>query len=567
MNILKKTLFKLKNPISICVLLIMAAVIWSQIYLDSQNYLLTNSNWYSFKSKMVDNFVIGFETAMSRNTLGGHEIDLRGQSNADIILHQKKVHLKELSFSFIIPNNSYLDVLYNFNNGKSFFFRLSKSSLYDSGFYGINFYGKYTQFVKADFKVKSNKKYHGVLRQTDQGIVFLVDNHLIAKLDGQKIDYGEFGFESGIIGAIISEITALDSTNNIIDTTLSRKTNQIKIISLNLVIMSLLILLVFFMSKKEWKTIERASMLSCLTGMLWLSFDYFHYSKIWTSWNYKTNTTMFTNSSDYEYDFESLRFTLVKGWAKILGESSISVDDYEATYGKIEPSQGINYCLNSKCEIRGESTQLKPSSLKVALLGKSALASVKTMEGETSTFIKMHQTIYKDYPNGLSVESINLSRAGLTFLEDGEEIITELLKDKVNVVIISLIIRHSSSTKELLAFEKFLRTCKENQIKTFLVNDPITPEKVLYLTDTQLNDVIEVVTSNRDKKNMVLKPWFEKFSNYNLSVLEPGEVFFDRKNIKRGKIWWDRAHLTSYGHELFGAWIGIKINNFLEEKS
>lgn len=568
-------IYKLSKSALLCVLFLLGTIIWTQVYLESQNFLLKNPNWYAYKSSMVDSFIIALESSMSRTIIGGRELNLRNSNNADIILNQHKTVLKDLEFIFMIPNNSYLDVIYNFKDGASSFFRLSRSSLHKTGFYSIDRKGNYTQFKKVNFTVESEQKFTGSLKQTNEGIAFFVDNKLVATNLADKFIYSEFGFESGLIGVILSDVKAWDLNSNMIGTSLDNNSDWGqsfgKIFLVGLLLLIGFIFAAYLFKKNALITVIAVTKFMFLLGTLWLFYDFFYYSKKVIDWDGKMNTTRLFQTPVDEIDFEVIRFRLFKQLAHLLGDKTIDLTDYEKRFGKHYKKPGLDFCFNSECGSLEDKKNINiisdKKTIRLGLIGLSATTSSGIKAGDDSTFLKMHEIVYKKNANDFNIESYNFSAPSLKFKAYGDKLFNDADKNNINVLILLLKIRPSTSKEELLSFEKFLKKCKSRGIKTFFVNEPTNPEKIFYMTKNQVKDIIRYDIYGHQKKNLIMYPLFDKYRQYDLTILEPNGIFFDLKNIKAGKIWWDSAHLTSYGHGLFGGWLGNQIKDkVLENK-
>ena len=485
-----------------------------------------------------------------------------------MILNRHKVILKDLEFSFRIPNNSHLDLLYNFKDGASSFFRLSRSSLHESGMYRIDVRGVYTKFQKIDFSIDSENKHRGRVQQTNEGIVFSVDGKVVAVAHGDKFEKLEFGFESGMVGVLISDIKATDTNGNTIGTSLDNNSGWLKYYFKNLLIGIALLATVFLIAtllkKNGSKAVLSSLQFATILGALWFVYDFYYYSKKPIHWDRLLSTTRFYLTPKEDIDFEVVRWHIFSSWARVLGDKPVDQADYEKRFGSYFQNYPLNYCLNIKCSSMDEKQKTEPSderkpTIRLAMIGLSATDSTGIRPGENSTFVEMHKTFFEKNTQKINVESYNYSQPSLSFKKNGAEFIEELSRKKINIVVILLKVRYATSESEILAFGDFLKKCKELGIKTFYINDPNNPEKIVYLTQKQVKDIIQVDLLNHESHNKVMYPIFDRYRQYDLTVIEPAEVFFDLKNIRVGKIWWDFGHHTSYGHEIYGKWIGSKL--------
>lgn len=553
------------------VMLLLVTAIWNQIYLVSQNVLLTNPNWYSYKSTFVDTYATTNQVSMSRTSISAGELNLRSAIVSDMILNRHKSTLSELEFTFTIPNNSHLDILYNFKNHMSSFVRLSRSSLHESGFYDINDRGIYTKFTKKNIVIDSEKKMKAQLKQVEKGIIFSIDNKVVGLIPGDKFKELEFGFESGMVGAIVSEVKARDINGKIVPTFVNNNSRWIKYYIKNLLITLVFVVVFFFIANVLKGNINKRILsflyFATLLGILWLVYDYYYYSKKGVHWDREAGTTRFFDTPEKDIDFEVIRFRFFSLWAQLLGDRSVTQSDFDKRFGKTYANYPLEYCLNLKCSSfenkeNIQNQRAKNRTVRLAMIGLSTTDSTGIRVNESSTFVEMHNRVVANNKK-IDIESFNFSRPSFKFTTYSNEFIQKLVYNKIDIVVILLKIRFSTRPIEILAFENFLKVCKQHGIKTVYINDPINPEKIVFLTSLQARDTLSVVMLNHQKHNEKMYPIFDKYRKYDLSILEPEEVFNNQKNISAGKIWWDYGHLTSYGHEIFGNWIGDKLGTAL----
>jgi hypothetical protein len=571
----KNNYHKSKSALLSIILLLLSTAIWNQAYLESQNFLFKNPNWYSYRSKFVDTFATTFSIAMGRIALSSHELNMRTSKHSDMILNRHQSVLKELEFDFRIMNNSHLDILYNFKDGASSFFRLSRSSLHETGMYQINVPGIYTKFKKVDFTIDSESKHRGRLQQTGEGIVLSVDDKIVAVSKGDKFENLEFGFETGVVGVIISNIKAIDANGALIGTYLDNNSGWFKYYLKNLILEIIVLLIIFivyfFFKKNGTKAVLSSLQFLTLAGALWLVYDFYYYTKKETYWDREFSTTRFYTTPKDSIDFEVVRWKVFSFWARILGDRPIHQDDYNKRYGAFFSNYPLDYCLNSKCISLEEKDKIKSirtqkKVIRLGMIGLSAHTSTGIRAYETSSFLEMHKEFFEKNKDYLDVESYNFSKPSVRLRENGESLLKDVTKNKIDVLVILLRIRHNTGQAELKAFGDLIKKCKEYGIKTLYINDPYNPENIVYFTSKQVQSTLKVNRLNHAAHNKIMYPIYASYLKYDLTIAEPDEVFFDLKNIKAGKIWWDYSHLTSYGHTLFGKWLAKKIELVVGKK-
>lgn len=560
--------FKLKSSLLIVLFILLATAVWTQNYLESQNFLLKNPNWYSYRSTFVDSYATTYQISMSRLALSSHELNLRTAKVADMILSRHQIVLRDLKFDFRIFNNSYLDILYNFDKGVSSFFRLSRTDLQESGIYKIDKDGLYTKFQKINFQSDSEGAQTAYLKQTDKGISLFVNGKLIGESIGEKFEKKEFGFESGLVGTMITNVKAFDSNGLEVGTSLDNNSFWSRYFFKNLLIAGLVAIIIlgvsFSFKKNGLKLLQGIFQFIFLLGALWFVFDFYYYSKKEVQWDQVTNNTKFFSSENDDVDFEIIRWHFFSSWARFLGDTPLKQSDYEERFGVFFKNYPLDYCSNDVCSSyqdkeKNINLETNKKTIRLAMIGSSDTTSSGIRPSEKNAFNEMHKAFYDAHKNEYNVESFNFSGPSLKFINDKDELLEKVLKNKIDKVTVHLKIRESSGKKEFQAFGDFIKKCHEAGVKVIFIREPINPDKIVYLTSKQLKNAKDVRRAQNDLSHSKLDSFFEEQKQYGLTIVNPDELFFDKENIKKGKIWWDAFHFTSYGHKLFGEWIAKEI--------
>lgn len=560
--------------LSLLIFVFSLSAIYTLAFLQAENVLFNNPDWYPYKSKQIKfNLLASIESSMTRTLIGGNQFNLGAFYGGNEILSKHEVKLQSLSFNFILMPNSYLDVVYNYNDKTHSFVRFSTSSIFPSGIHKALRSGEYLSSRSFDLTLKPYTKYHGELRRSDKGIALYIDKTLVAAVSSD-FEFGSFGFKSGLLGAIVSSAKAIDVEDKIVGTSIYNFKNGFRYFLIHSLFFLIIIVMFSIVLKRINKNYQSAlvSFLSFLLffGILWNVYDFFYYSKQSVTWDVVENQSIAFEASEGVPDFEKLRYEVFAAWERWVGSRNLTFTDLKNRYG--EPLMRVkeNYCHNDKCEYLNtlpEKNSADKQAIRFGILGASFIAGTGLEETDETIFSQTHKTIYEGLHRKVEVESFNFHMYEINLKNNKDLILSWLKKYKINYLIITHRINFKKNLDQVEGLKQIMQMCSQEGIKVFYLDNLKNPEHVA-LFASKFNMNIKLANKESDSKTYEISDVYlsELEKNYDLTVLRPNYFFHDEKVLASGDLWWDRYHMTGHGEKVFGTWLGEKFNEYLKSR-
>ncbi len=557
-----------------------AAWAWTKSLHISQTYMVNNPYWYNLKSKMITSNMMGSTgSALSRSNIAGNQLNLRAGYGANEINSVQAVQLSSLSFDASIPLNSYLDVIFNVTDQNLTAFRLSRSSLFSSMSYHGKREGDFITAQAFHIDLPSSGKVQVKVQESEEGITLFVDGQKAAVIPNDHFQWAQFGFKTGMRGAFVSNIEALDVSGIKIGTSLENNRGYEKHFIGHFFIILAGALIIAFVVKKLRDIHYSKSFALCtsfifLLGGLWLAFDYLYFSRLESDWSDKkvaTRRIRGMSVAEEDYDFEVGRYRVFKAWYEAWGGKSSDIHSFIARFGesKFEPS--YFYCFNEKCGSIKERGAIKAPdngrpTIKIGLVGASfSYSSGVTHPGDGFMNVA-HKRIYESVKDRFNLESINFSIDQFSYRADRKRILKKVQEEKINYLLLTKNTDFSVIPEQDRGFKKLLKEVTPMGVTPIYLSLQKNPESFMR-TNSEVkldllffNKAMEEQTSLKEKE--MTDRWAREFG---LIVLNPNPYLNRDDHIKNGNMWWDRAHLTSYGYRLYGEWLGDEMTKILAQ--
>lgn len=417
------------NWIGCLVFLLLSAWIWTKALHISQNYLITNKNWYATKSKMITNNMMGATAAsMSRSAIAGGQINLRHLYGGNEVNFVRGIQFSSLKFDFQVPQNSYLDVTFNITDKTMTAFRISRSSIFPSMSYHATREGKFLTVNSFHIDLSGKGLGRGEIRQTPEGIEFKIDGRRIGLIEGDSILPAEFGFRSGLRGAFVSNVEVKDVSGIKINTELENNKDFWLHFGGHLIA---IVVICAFVAGLVWlirktplrRTVFIASSFLFFSGSLWYSFDDYYFARQESDWS-KDDEATYRFRNPMSFDFEIYRYKFFAGWKKLWNERPMTLETFVSRYGQSVDEPTYHYCLNERCVHLSEREALSASAkndkptLRFGLIGASFSAGSGVINADDSFFVVAHKKVYESYKGQFNIESINYSKTKFSYTKD-----------------------------------------------------------------------------------------------------------------------------------------------------
>lgn len=482
---------------------------------------------------------------LSRNTL--HLGEWFGHQE---VFTKETLSPEEISFSFSVPSNSYLDLIFNLDEGGSSGIRFSNSEKFKSGLFRSDKKGKFISFNSVDFREKFEEVSFAKIKSESTGIVLSL-NEQNFEFKRSEINSGSVGLRSGLEGTEIYSIKVKNRDSSIFKESFRNDKDWVKIFSLSFLLFFLLFSALLVLSVTP-KTLNIAYGCIILFFGTWFLFDFYY----WSSLSYPIRW------KPLPYLADKLQFdTLEKVHRQIFNFWYTSTNWILNPKDQIEGRQpNIDFILNgpifcdsenfekrTTCEsLGGHSDNLyfaQKRDLKILLVGSSQSIGAGATKLEDTFFVQLYKRIKQSRASN-TVSALNVSVSGLT----AGEVFSNYLKEhqffSPNLILVNLgfndydTIFLSNSIKTIIEYGKRI------DAQVILIKEPSS------YTAPQDNEYIF--------KNFSIIDNFG--SNKGLVVLDAFDFLNQTDIQKSGHLWWDQVHLSSYGQELLADWLFHKLD-------
>jgi hypothetical protein len=314
------------------VVMALCALLWTEIFLYSQNTLYLNSRWIVQKRMMEAGVMGGDEFLITRSPLAGNRLNLNAWHGfQDVVLKEPLVPTK-IEFQFKIPDESYLDMIYGRTEAQFSGLRLSCREAIPSFHFESNRDGKFIS--KNLFQIPSLSRgwHQAAVQIQERGSILKIDELPEVQVPEVGFIHGQIGFRGGYRGAMIDNVVIETAQDGTISENFRNTRGQG-----NALILCLTFLLIAGAGFSVWSSkrlnpgykrmllhYAAISTVGIVFGGLWYGFD-FHY---WSKRHFLTlmHPLPSERRSVPVSRFENLRFRVFASWNRLIGGQSITFE-------------------------------------------------------------------------------------------------------------------------------------------------------------------------------------------------------------------------------------------------
>ncbi len=548
-----------KKIFPIILLLIASSFVLNKSLIYSQNNMMFNKHWHSYKQNFLYSYAGGIESIVSRSLLARSRFLVNKNLGHQLILSNQSMSLEELIFKVKIESNGYIDIIFN-SSDKSFeAIRVSNSNLFPTIIYESDFTGKFISSKNLNLP-QLDQTLHIIHLKNEAGRIALYINNNKVTVLNKSFQDSHFGFYTSLQNLEIFKVIAKSKKLEIIEMPFSLDEDNNSFLYKNFLIITFTLLAMstfyFFIFRKNFlHFLMRSSLFIFFISILWLSFDFFYYSNIHHVWNYQTYT--FKSLGSPIIDLEQIRYRFFSKWYVFLGGIEINEKTLNASQVHYTHTLDIRYCSIEKCLTIKKSPQNKIESIKRFLyIGASFSANAGITTFEHSYFDKLSSELINLFNRkSTKVEIYNLSYPGIIFEEKLEELKSKVIEFNPDYLIFSIHINHEG----IKAFNEFLSFLNKRNITPIYIFPIINPELV-----TSSNQAL-TYENFLGPDEAELKDFIAlNSSGINYFSFDANQLALDHKILNKGLLWWDMGHMTPFGQELLGEMISQKISELIK---
>lgn len=534
-----------------CLFLLPFAYILTSMVLYSQNSLYLNNKWIVKKRVMEMGVMGGDEFLLTRIPLYKNSLNLGRYFGNQTVLLRDKISPRSIKFRFIVPTDSHLDFLYNYDNKSFKGIRISNRLDLPSLLYESDLDGHFLKKKNLSFVInKTVWNSISLKTQSDKVVLSLNDKQTLI-LDS-SFSAGMIGFHSGLRGANIDDVEIRTQSGSKINESFD---NIKKEYPLFIILFSFFAVLGGTTLKIVRNDLRKFFFImivfistSTATASLWFIFDYFYYSGLIPVKNGITHD-LFPTHKTTMLSFEEIRHAVFKSIyhltsAPIISHSGLSERGYpleQLWEGPIVCLYNTDFCSALKSPSHLRMSHHNGKIYRVVFIGTSQTIGAGASELAKTFVVRNHFIVQKLLPKNIGFESINMAISGSNSKELYELYQKNYLALKPDLVIINL---SNNDTNEdfKISIINFLELNRLNKVKTLFLEEANSRES------DQEN---ELLANHKVLRELALK--------YNIPVLPLHDYLKSNDVFESGILWWDFVHLTSYGQELVAKWLAPKL--------
>lgn len=520
---------------------LLGALVWNESLLYSQNKILFNSHWESYKKNFYGSGAGAVYSILSRNLLPQNRLVLNKNLGHQILFTRTDRAPSLITVEAEIEQNGYIDILINADEKTFEGFRLSRVPGESSFFYKAELSGKFLD--KTVYKTPvffADKKSVIELRSFGEEIYFIVNHQLIAR---QKTAFrpGKLGLYTSLQGLIVSKFEVVDRDGKREVLTFSRDYNRsafyLKNYALQMVVIFLLAVILFKIFDESFiDVLIRTAFFTMAAGVLWFSFDYFYYSKIPRHWSYQEFT--FENKTTAKLDFEKVRYKVFRKWFETLGGEVETVRLLQELSGYFI-LDGVRSCEYAMCVFSPIEKIIKSEKgdrFRVAYIGGSFADYAGITKIEESFFDRLGEVLNDQIP---SSEVTNFVFSGIIFREKVGDIYGILNDFKPDLIILSVFMENEDFTP----FRRFIKHFREQNVP-ILYYAPLN-ETVDLKAHKRVLKFTEDFKENKQRRKFWKKLNFKK----NVYFVDSDKSIRQKGIYDKGLVWWDSNHMTVFAQQ------------------
>lgn len=548
-------LSKLKYILLLFLILVPCAGLFTLALLYSQNNLFYNNEWIVQKRMPAISLMGSVEYIILRAAIAQGHLDLGAYYGHQEVTHRTQTDTQKLELEFKIPENSYLDILFNRQDSVTDGLRISRNANYPSMSFTEDKDHRFISKEPIDLK-NPTKEWHQ-LKITKIGKKLKVELNQETQFVSVDLKQGQISFRSGFAGAVVKNIYIYTP----------EKIHKISFFNtkygLNIFIVSLLV--AFFLGlmalipislSRQWT--KRKFVIAWIAFSFigtefvgtWLAFDYLYYSKLLVSPVALSKVLGREVIPQKWYDLEVKRYYIFQEIYHWFGGEKVSRDQFALRgYPSAPICTGPIFCASSSkdCKFIESPAEFKESSQKnlayrVIFLGTSQTAGCGAETIDKSFFASIHHQLKSILPKTIQLDSINHSICGGVSKELVEVYKKYYLDMKPDLVVVNLSNNDLGRTEFAPSINEILKLNKNAYIKTILIEEANNAERLQPFNLLSQHEVLRQIGAE-----------------YNIKPLALHSYLNDPLVYKQGFLWWDGVHLTNFGHFLIAEWLTPKI--------
>jgi len=495
----------------IFILQVMISFFLADIVLDSRNTLSNNERWNVTKLDLFRRVMGRYDFFKKRQALTNNQLNLGAWHGFQEVIFKDELDIGEIEFDLKFTHDSYIMFIFNKDEYGFEGVRISNNQLFVHIYFKADQEGKFLLKKNLkEFAVETGSWHHFKLSFDDQNISVYCDGNLVDSIPGKSGIKKLFGFRNGYKNVIVDNIQVWSKDNSLVLTEdfKNRKNSVLITISFLLAGMIIWILFVYSQKNKMLPKFMYFTIMGWLCSILVIIGCFFLFYQI----RYR--------ALSYPKTSKKVEGTRERNRRIFIDET---IENLKHQYTR-EADEGIT---------------------RIMFIGSSQTWGSGIFK-EGDTFVThVEKALNKGVQNGKKFECINTgtnaTRSDLLY----EAYHREWVNFSPSIVFINLSNNDRDAKEFEISLEAFLRLNEKRNIKTFFILEANSREAKP--KGLPLHITMQIVAKK-----------------YDIPVLDMQQYLGDRYD--EGLIWWDKVHLTSFGHRLAADYLIEEILSDLKKR-
>lgn len=534
-------------------LIIASSWLVTDFLISSHNILYKNEHWIPFRMSYFGLRGQALDSILDRRMISDGKL----REHRLRVFSKKEMHPRKISFQFRLQEHSFVDVIFNADDKSYEGIRISNEKWRPSFQFKTLHSGEYLWKKPVNYTPSGNHSIEAILRSINGKLQLSLDRDKLI-LDGQLLP-GRIGFDlSGQAQIWDPEIETNDG--EVINAPFVAKENSLLFFIVHLLFLTMVIVfLVLILRNSRERVFLRATGFLFGICLLINLFDKYYYSKKVFRFNGIDYT--FENRDEMAFDFEKVRFKILRKWFISLGGEHPSKEELRRKNLWPLPPFNVRHCLKDTCTTYFPPSQpgFKPKTkndLRFMVWGGSMSAGQGLMSMEESYPDLIFHDLRKAFPEK-NVELINSSKRAREYELNFNSLEKDIKGFRPDVLLVDFLMPLTNPE----SMEPLIKLMAGNVKLVIFLRLPISYERY---QNVDLNVLRSKLTEGLQPRPQLFysrnDPLFIKWRDqYGLKFVDANSELLSEDVIQSGDLFWDPMHLTAWGHEVWAEILSKKI--------
>lgn len=492
---------------------------------------------------------------IARSPLAGNMLRLGAWFGFQEIIFKQQLNPSEIRFRFRLQDEAYMSLIFAKAEAGFTGIRLSRNQEHRPAYFEATREGEFKDLAILPSLQITDGWHEAIINISGDALTATNDGVEFFRVKVMLPATVQIGFRGSISGADVDDVVIRDSAGVVYTESFRNAQRFLSVAALNFVT---LLGLTAIAICAHWIATRRVDLRAALMkssvamgtaivcGGLYFFFDFFYWSRL--SVDPLSNPIASERSKAFRSGVESLRHQVAEKWYGLVGGTQITrASVIKLGYPDNRFSSGPIYCARaSGCQkISGgkleEVLDQKKTAYRILFVGTSQTVGVGARKLEETFVVRTHRFLAEKLAPDVELESLNIavsaSRASRLFKEYEEQTI----RFNPDMTVINLSFNEDSLEGLERGVSDFLESNRLRGVLTVLLEEASSHE---------------FTAEGQARKFAILRALGKR---YGVPVLPLNAYLNDPDVRDSGFLWWDFAHMTSYGQDRTARWLAPQL--------